>query len=435
MGESAGTERKQVREDLLAAFQSALEAVGGRARVAAWLQQHPCNATHVVAIGKAAAAMVAGAVDTLGDQISAALVITKSGHGAEIDPTDPRLTCIEGAHPIADERSLKAGQALWAFFAQAPQDAEFLVCISGGASALVEVLAAGLDADFLSRCNAWLLASGLAIDDLNRIRKRISRIKAGRLAARVQGRALTCLMISDVPGDEPGTIGSGLLVEHQPCDLDVGHLRLPGWLAEVTAQAPELAAPEAFRSIRLDVVARPRDACAAAARRLRRMGYKVLVHDQVLQGDALAAGPRLVAASRDQSAMVQVQSSETTVVLPEHPGQGGRCQALALAAAEHMRTDELQVLLAAGTDGTDGPGDVAGALVDCTSVPRGQAAGLDPDRCLREADAGRFLQATGDLLRTGPTGTNVMDLILSWHAGARANGLILNSHLKFARRL
>ena len=128
------------------------------------------------------------------------------------------------------------------------------------------------------------------------------------------------------------------------------------------------------------------------------------------------AGAWLVDEARDQPGLVHIRSSETTVVLPENPGRGGRCQALALAAALNMLAHETMVVLAAGTDGTDGPGDVAGALVDSDTVARGQLSKLNALDCLQAADAGRFLDASGDLLRTGPTGTNVMDLLITWCA-------------------
>ncbi len=416
MNRGSGADLKQLRDDFLDAHQGAIEAVGGRASVAAWLRRNPSTATHVVGIGKAAAAMVAGVLDVLGKQVAAALAITKADHLAELETSDPRLICIESSHPVAAERALVAGRALRDFFLHAPRDTQFVLCLSGGASALVEDLAPGLDAAFLSRMNDWLLAGGLPIDAINRIRKRVSRIKAGRLAQCLAGRPLTCLMISDVPADDIKTIGSGLLIEHRPSDLDVSRLDLPAWLAEVTARAPDLAGPECFATIIPALVAKPRDACAAAATVLQSRGYPVRVHGELLQGDALVAGARLVAEARRQPDLIHIRSSETTVVLPEHPGRGGRCQALALAAAVDMPADKAMVVLAAGTDGTDGPGDVAGALVDNGTVARGRLVDLDAPACLRAADAGRFLDASGDLLRTGPTGTNVMDLLITWSA-------------------
>ncbi len=413
MRESVDIDLMHIRQDFLAAHHSAIQAVGGRACVAAWLRTNSCSATYLVAIGKAAAAMTAGALDILGPQLDRLLVITKSGHLADLDRSDPRLNWIESSHPVADERSLAAGRMLQGFIERAPGDARFLLCISGGASALVEDLYEGLDAAFLRRMNAWLLASGLPIDVMNRIRKRASKIKAGRVAERLLGRETTCLMISDVPGDDLKTIGSGLAIEHQPADIDVRGLALPQWLTAAVSGTPALAAPEYFESILPVLVARPEDARIAAAKVLQSQGYQVRVHGGLLQGDALVAGGRLVAEARGQTAVVHIHSSETTVVLPEIPGRGGRCQALTLAAALQIDPQENLLVLAAGTDGTDGPGDAAGAVVDCGSVARGRAQGLDPHACLEAADSGRFLSASDDLLYTGPTGTNVMDLIIS----------------------
>ncbi len=406
----------KMRKDFLSAYHGAIGAVGGSHCVANWLSQHTLSATHLVAVGKASAAMAAGALQVLGPQLSKAVVITKADHLLGLDQSDPRLTCIESSHPVADSRSLAAGLALRQFFAQAPADAEFLLCISGGASALVDELAQGLDAAFLSRMNAWLLASGLPIDAMNRVRKCVSQIKGGRLAADLQGRAMTCLMISDVPGDDTKTIGSGLAIEHQAADLDISDLDLPKWLLEAIAAAPGLVETQHFSRIQSFLVARPIDACTSAYEILRDKGYPVQMHRSLLQGDAVLAGQQLVGQATATPGVVHIQSSETTVVLPRYPGQGGRCQALALSAAMHMHTAEPMLILAAGTDGTDGPGDVAGAMVDTDSIARGRTAGLDANCSLETADSGRFLSASGDLLRTGPTGTNVMDLIFSWHA-------------------
>ena len=406
----------QIRNDILGAYQSAIDAAGGHNSVATWLQQHPTTVSHLVGIGKAAAAMVAGALEQLSRPPTATLVITKTGHTDELDLNDPHLTCIESSHPVADGRALKAGRALREFFDQAPRNAQFLVCISGGASALVDDLAQGLDADFLSRMNQWLLASGLPIDSINRIRKRVSQLKAGRLARCSNGRKVTCLLISDVPDDDLKTIGSGLMIEHQPQDLEVSQFDLPQWLSVVSSQPPELAPANLFTSIETILVAKPSDACSAAAERLKAQGHQVLVHAEPLEGDAIRVGEWLVEEARREPGLFHIRSSETTVVLPQNPGHGGRCQALAMAAACQMHANENILVLAAGTDGTDGPGDVAGALVDPGSIPRGRSAGLDPLAHILTADAGSFLKASGDLLRTGPTGTNVMDLLISWHA-------------------
>jgi hydroxypyruvate reductase len=138
------------------------------------------------------------------------------------------------------------------------------------------------------------------------------------------------------------------------------------------------------------------------------------VHPVLLEGDAVAGGERVVEAALDEPGTVHLWSSETTVKLPESPGRGGRCQSLGLSAARCLARAGRGVVLAAGTDGTDGPGEDAGALVDAGTIARGRSAGRDADADLAAADAGSFLAASGDLVTTGPTGTNVMDLLMAW---------------------
>lgn len=362
--------------------------------------------------------MTAGAFDVLGEGIERALVVTKHGHAdGLLDPGWP-VEVVESSHPVPDESSLAAGRILLDFIDAVPVGADVLALASGGASALVEVLPEGFDARDLARVNEHLLAAGLPIGAMNRVRKRISRIKGGRLAQRIAPRRTLHLAISDVPGDDPKVIGSGLLVAHGSEDIEIGDLDLPPWLAEMGRQAPPLSGGEAAAGhVHTEVVARPADARAAAAAVYGAAGIDVVEHPDLLEGDAIETGRRIGRAIAEAKPAAHVRAGETTVVLPPDPGRGGRCQSLALAAALEIRGRAGAWVLAAGTDGTDGPGEDAGALVDGGTIARGVAAGLDPDRCLRTADAGTFLDASGDLVRTGPTGTNVLDLVVALKTG------------------
>ncbi len=406
------------RKLLLDAYQAAIEVVGGRECVSRYLKENPSDfITHVAAVGKASVHMAAGALDVLQSQVASALVITKRGHSEPLfRPGDP-VTVLEASHPVPDERCLAAGAALDEFVRNAPADAGVLLLVSGGASSLVEVLPEGVAEENLARINSWLLASGFSIGPMNRVRKRVSRIKGGRLAGALNGRRALCLMISDVPGDDPKVIGSGLLVPHRPEDIDVSDLSLPDWLQAIAEKAPPLSRGDLFQRVKLEVVARPGDARQAAEKFLAGTNYPVRVHEALLEGEAAKTGAEFARALIDGPPGAEIHASETTVVLPESPGRGGRCQAFALAAAMEIDGRDDVVLLAAGTDGTDGPGEDAGALVDAASAARGRAAGRDPVADLAAADAGSFLHASGDLLRTGPTGTNVMDLLMAWSPG------------------
>ena len=408
------SEAAESRRLLLQALRAALDATGGRESVRRRLGAEGELAPRVAfAVGKAACAMMAGAFDALGSGIERALVVTKHGHAGDLLDPDWPVEVVESSHPVPDDSCLAAGRALVDFVEAVPAGADALALLSGGASALVEVLPDGFDARDLARVNAWLLAAGHPIGAVNRVRKRISRIKGGRLAARLAARRTLNLAISDVPGDDPKVIGSGLLVAHSDDDIAVGDLDLPPWLVEMGRQAPPLPGDEAAGRVRTEVVARPADARAAAAAVLRAAGFDVVEHPKLLEGDALEAGRRIGRDIVHAEPAAHVWASETTVTLPPDPGRGGRCQSLALAAALALRDGGHACVLAAGTDGTDGPGEDAGAIVDAGTVARGLAAGLDPERCLRAADAGTFLEASGDLVHTGPTGTNVMDLVVA----------------------
>jgi hydroxypyruvate reductase len=401
-------------QTLLRICQSAIAAVRGRDRVRAYLQQHPVAApVHLLAIGKAACAMAQGAHDVLGGNISDALVVTKHGHAESLP-----WPVLEAGHPLPDERSLAAGQKLIEFAAAIPLDATVLVLLSGGASALVEALPQGVSLMQLRELNDWLLASGLDIAAMNRMRKQLSRIKGGRLAKLLSPRPVLCLAISDVPGDDPRAIGSGSLVADATLIAASEMTNLPPAVAEALRYNPPTPAAndDCFRNVRFEIIARLDDAKRAAAEAARQLGYRVTLHQEFVDGDALAAGTRLarelLAAPAGE---VQVWGGETTIKLPLQPGRGGRNQSLALAAALELRGQGHVWFLSAGTDGTDGPTADAGALVDGGTIARGETEGIGARQALAAADAGRFLEASGDLIQTGPTGTNVMDLMLGLH--------------------
>jgi hydroxypyruvate reductase len=411
------------RRDLLAIYAAGIEAVDGRTRVARFVQTELlCDdawtkcPVYMVSIGKAAARMAAGAFDVLGSTIVAALIVTKIGHCEPLFTGNLPVTCFESTHPVPDARSFRAGELLVDFLGAAPASARFIFLVSGGASSLVELPPVGLDASDVIKVHQWLLGAGLPIGLMNRVRKRISRLKAGRLATYLRGRETVNLLISDVPEDDPRIIGSGLLAEHSETDIDVGGLQLPAWMAPLLAHYPALAEVSAFAGIRSEVIAWPALARTAAAAMAVKRGYAVKVHDELIQGDASEAGSRIALTVMADTPGVQIWSSEVTVTLPPVPGHGGRCQSLALAAAITMAGRDDLYLLAAGTDGTDGPGTIAGALVDGATVERGGETGRNAAGYLAAADAGSFLHTSHDLITTGPTGTNVMDLLIALKA-------------------
>ena len=397
-----------MRELVLRAFAAAIDRVNGRKAVRrALAKAERRGPLHLIAVGKAAAAMAEGAIDVLGEVLVDGLVVTKHGHLDGLN--DPRLRLLEADHPVPGEDSLAAGAALLDYFSGLPAGKRLLVLISGGASSLVEVLPRGFDLADLQALTELLLASGMDIHGINRIRKEVSRIKGGKLLQFGRISDIEVLLISDVRGDDPAMIGSGLF-------WPVSDARPADW--------PEAARP--FRArlpdpVRLEgreppphrIVACLDDARQAAAAAARDAGQPVFVHERFLEGNVDEVAASLAAFLVSAPPGIHIWGGETTVVLPSSPGRGGRNQHLALLLARRLVGNERVVVLCAGTDGTDGPTDDAGAIVDGGTIARGEEAGCDADAVVMAFDAGTFLEASGDLVTIGPTGTNVMDLVIA----------------------
>ena len=378
---------------------------------------------HVVAVGKAAAAMAQGAVAALGAQIAGGVIVVPVDHlPAGFSPATHGLRVTYASHPLPDEASLAAGQEVADFVAGLDSRAQVLFLVSGGASSLVDWLVPGAGLADLQALNRWALQSGAPIAQVNALRRRISRLKGGGLARITQGRRTQALMMSDVPGDDPRIIGSGLL--HA---FPGEYAGAPGTAAlppEVRDLLDRLhsgpPSPAGVPEVPVRIVASMGSACRAAAAAARAHGLQARRVRARIDGDAAELGVRYVASLARQSAgIVQVRGGESTVSLPAQPGRGGRSQHLALAAALELERRGLRDahLLAAGTDGVDGASSDAGALVDAQSCQRGRDAGHDPVVSLARADSGTFLEAAGDLLHTGPTLTNVGDLVLGLRLG------------------
>lgn len=369
------------RELLLDLYRVALAAVDGRRRVRAALAgregQGPVSA---FAVGKAAASMMLGAADAFGARLERGLVIAPDGAIPPALARRPGMLALEAGHPRPDERSLAAGEALLRFAGATPPGSRVLLLVSGGASALLEVPAPGAGLAQLRALFDRSLRDGLDIERLNRERVALSRVKGGRLAGFFPGSVVEALMISDVPRDDPAVLASGLL------DTPGLDRRLVGSIDDA-----------------LDGVERAAASCGLTTAR----------GQDRLAGDAEAAARHVCHELAVGSADLQIHGGETVVSLPAQPGRGGRCQHLAVAAARLIEGHRDYLLLAAGTDGRDGASEDAGALVDGETAARARECGLDPDTALAAADTGTLLEATGDLVHTGPTGTNVGDIVLA----------------------
>ncbi len=393
-------------------YQAAIQAVNGEHAVKQRLSRAPlAGEVSLVALGKAAQSMAEGAQQVLGRQILRGLVISKQGHLSYERLRGTGWELLEGEHPLPGQGSLAAGNSLIKFL-QAEQRTRLLFLISGGASSVVESPVPGVDRDFIRRTNDWLLASGLPIDAINQVRKGLSLIKGGGLLKWVGDRPIRALAISDVPGDLPGTIGSGLLVPAPDLAQTLQTLSLPSWLQAALASGLEQRGGNNRQGPVMEIVANLDLAKTTAAEKARSLGYEVRIEADFVAGDAAHNGRRIAEAICQGRSGVSIWGGETTVRLPPVPGRGGRNQHLALAAAQVLTGRQGVWLLSAGTDGTDGPTEDAGALVDGQTISRAQQEGIVPELCLQAADAGSLLEVTGDLLTTGPTGTNVMDLII-----------------------
>jgi glycerate 2-kinase len=370
------------RRLLLELFQAGLARVDGRRCTREALEPTE-HRVRIAAVGKAASAMMLGAFEALGGAIEHALLITKDGHVDTEARALPNVEILESAHPVPDLRSLAAGERLLRWVDELPADVRPLFLISGGASSLVEVLEPGIGFADLMALNRRGLAQGLSIGELNAERSKLSRIKGGRLAGRFADRPAQALFISDVPGDDPAVIGSGLMG--------------PG------------AAPD---QIERTIVGSIDHAVAASRAVAEARGLTVWTGSHRFADDAERLAVRFVHELHMNREQVRIWGGESVVRLPERPGRGGRNQQLALAAARVMAGQDDLLLLAAGTDGTDGPTEDAGALVDGETCSRIAIAEQDVEASLKAADAGTALAASGDLVHTGPTGTNVGDLVI-----------------------
>jgi hydroxypyruvate reductase len=425
------------RARLESVFRAALAAVEPGAAVRRHLDRHGTRLAIagrelaaeaklvVIAAGKAASAM-AGAVEELaGDRIGAGLAVTKDGHARPLT----RIEVRETAHPVPDARCERAARALLALAERTRPEDVALVLLSGGASALLACPQPGLDAADVAQTTALLLAAGADIRELNTVRKHLVEVAGGRLAQALRTHRIEVLVVSDVIGDPLDVIASG------PCTPDptrfadaLAVIARRGLATEVPARAraylqagargdrPESPKPgdAAFTRVRTHVVARLADALAAAEIAARMQGFVPLRVGDEIRGEAREAGRRLAAlaiALRPPTLSCLIAGGETTVTL-RGDGQGGRNQELALAAALAWRGVRGVSLLAAGTDGSDGPTDAAGAFVDGDTVGRGAARGVDAATALACNDSHGFFAREGGVFRTGPTGTNVMDVVL-----------------------
>lgn len=365
----------------------------------------------LVAAGKAAWQMASVAREAL-PAIAGGVVVTKYGHvKGEIDG----VACYEGGHPVPDENSLRGTRAALALTGHLRADDTVLFLLSGGGSALFEQPLLPLAE--LQDITSQLLAAGADIVEINTIRKRLSGVKGGRFAAHCAPAQVCAIVLSDIVGDPLDMIASG------PACPDRSTCAQARAIAEkyalrLSAQARALLdaeTPKALSNVTTKITGSVRELCAAAADECRALGYEPLLLTDRLTCEAREAGSFLASVARthanDGKNLAFLAGGETVVHLTGS-GKGGRNQELALAAALGIEGLSNALILSAGSDGTDGPTDAAGGIVDGGTAEAMRLRGVDPAQALRDNDSYRALQAADALLITGPTGTNVNDVSL-----------------------
>jgi len=382
------------------------------------------NRVFLLGAGKASGAMAAAAEEVVGERVGGGFVVVKDGYGARLR----RVEIAEAGHPVPDARGVAASARLLETARGAREDDLILFLVSGGGSALTPAPAPPITFAEKQEVTRLLLASGATIGELNAVRKHLSFFKGGQLARAAWPAAVLTLALSDVIGDPLDVIASGPTAPDPTTFADALEVlarrgltgRVPASVARrlesggagEIQETPKPGDPlfERVRNVVIGNNALVTDAAVATAGRL---GYRTDLATRELQGEARDVARDFVAhARRLEPPACLIAGGETTVTV-RGQGKGGRCQEFALAAALELRPTDRITILAAGTDGTDGPTDATGAIVDAGSIERGSAGGADARLALADNDAYRFLRASDDLLVSGPTRTNLLDLYLA----------------------
>ena len=374
------------------------------------------DSVHVVAIGKAAWAMAKTAADFLGGKLARGVVITKYGHSlGDI----PGMKVFEAGHPTPDENSVRATQSALALAEGLKEDDELLFLVSGGGSALFEAPPEGVSIGELAALTGELLACGADIVEVNMVRKRLSRVKAGRFARACSPAGVFSVVLSDVLGDRLDSIASGPAAPDNTTAADALAVVEKYGIRLTETQRCHLAqeTPKTVENVKTVVTGGVRSLCESAAKAARSLGYAPYVLTTVLNCEASEAGRFLSCIAADTQNGTNsfgkpcaIIAGGETVVRVKGQGKGGRNQELALAAAKGIATLENTLVFSLGSDGTDGPTDAAGGMVDCTTLARLRGQNLDIDKILENNDAYHGLKAVDGLIVTGPTGTNVNDV-------------------------
>lgn len=406
--------QSQLTEDALAVFGAAVSAANPYENTRKALQNAAlCKVRFLLSIGKAAVPMMQAAYDAIGaENIREAVLVTKYDHLNGF--CAPDCTCFEAGHPISDENSEKAALYVLEKTAFLQEDDVCVVLISGGGSALFETSL--IDKTEQRHITDILLKSGADIYELNCVRKRLSAVKGGRLAAHFAPAKVLTFALSDVPGSRPDVIASGPTQPDPVSDeefisiIQKYNLNQNGILDTLPPRVRFEKKPH------FEIAGDVNILCKTAEQEAQKRGYNVVFTSCTLSGDAEEQTKKIIRHALQykqthNEKCAFIYGGETTVHVKGN-GKGGRSQQAALCAAVELMNTENIVFLAGGSDGTDGPTDAAGGVVDCHTVASISENGLQAERSLADNDAYNALCAGNALLMTGPTGTNVNDLIL-----------------------
>ncbi len=435
-------EPAQARKQLISIFEAGLEAVDPARAVSRAVRREgeellvggrayrltDYERVFVIGAGKAAAPMAAAMEQILGDLLAEGRVTVKYGHTGPLK----KVKIQEAGHPIPDQNGIEGADAIRRVAVRAGKRDLLFCLISGGGSALLVSPADGIDLKEKQAATAELLACGASIDEINALRKHLSRLKGGQLARLCSPASVVTLILSDVVGDPLDVIASGPTVpdgsSFGDCLEIVGRYglsdKLPKSVIARLEQGAAGALPETpkegdpvFGRVQNEIVGSNLSAVLEASQRAESLGYTPLILSTRIEGETrdvagvhAAIFREVLATGHPVSPPACILSGGETTVTLKGRGKGGRNQEFALAVALHLQGTDCVHFLSAGTDGTDGPTDAAGAFADGTTVERARALQMEARSYLEENDSYPFFEALGDLLITGPTNTNVMDL-------------------------
>jgi glycerate 2-kinase len=402
-----------------------VEVLPAGIRIADTIIQAKGSSLYVIGAGKAVAAMAQTIASILGDQIKAGLVVTKYAHALPL----AYIKVIESAHPVPDEKSVAAAQQTIELLKQTGPGDVILCLLSGGASSLWADVPEGCNLDELQQCFQLLLKSGAAIEEMNCVRRHLSSIKGGQLLRHAPQAQWHTLIISDVPGDQLEAIASGPTAADPTSFADAWKViekyqlqsQFPASVLQHLQNGLKGSIPETLKEndplllqVKNQIIGSNQVALAAAAKQAAALGYTVILQEELLTGDAATTAASIMEQAKQYKGKrpaCLLFGGETTVSVTGS-GKGGRNQHLALCALQYLEPTDRMTLLAAGTDGTDGPTDAAGAFADSNILLSIEGKNIVIQDVIQKNDAYHFFEDVKGLLKTGATQTNVMDILI-----------------------